>query len=197
MGHAALNLPMTAETFLAWDETQTVKHEFVRGEVFAMAGAGEAHVTTAGNVYAALRRHLKGSPCRSFISDMKLRVDAADAFFYPDVMVTCASADAGDATSKRHPVLLVEVLSPSTAAYDRGDKFVAYRRLASLREYALIDPQSRRCDVYRLGADGLWVLHPFEAGQDLRLASVDLDLPAATLWDEVPPVPASKAVEAG
>ncbi len=197
MGHAALNLPMTAETFLAWDETQTVKHEFVRGEVFAMAGAGEAHVTTAGNVYAALRRHLKGSPCRSFISDMKLRVEAADAFFYPDVMVTCASADASDATSKGHPVLLVEVLSPSTAAYDRGDKFVAYRRLASLREYALIDPQSRRCDVYRLGADGLWVLHPFEAGQDLRLASVDLDLPAVTLWDEVPLVSGSKTVEAG
>ena len=90
----------------------------------------------------------------------------------------------------------MEVLSPNTAAYDRGDKFAAYRRLPSLREYLLIDPQSRRCDLYRLGDDGLWVLHPFEAGQDLRLACVDLDLPAAVLWDEVPLVSAPKAADA-
>jgi Uma2 family endonuclease len=186
MGQAGLPLPMSAAEFLAWDATQTVKHEFVRGEVFAMAGAGEAHVTAAGNVYAALRLHLKGSPCRTFITDMKLRVDAADAFFYPDVMVTCAAADAGEAMLKREPVLLVEVLSPSTAAYDRGAKFAAYRQIPTLREYLLIDPDTRRCDLYRLGADGLWVLHPFEPGQAVRLASVDLEIPAATLWDEVP-----------
>jgi Uma2 family endonuclease len=177
---------MSAAEFLAWDATQAVKHEFVRGEVFAMAGAGEAHVTAAGNVYAALRLHLKGSPCRTFITDMKLRVDAADAFFYPEVMVTCAAADAGEAMLKREPVLLVEVLSPSTAAYDRGAKFAAYRQIPTLREYLLIDPDSRGCDLYRLGADGLWVLHPFEPGQAVRLASVDLEIPAATLWDEVP-----------
>lgn len=93
-------------------------------------------------------------------------------------------------------MLLLEVLSPNTAAYDRGDKFAAYRRLPSLREYVLIDPQSRRCDVFRLGDDGLWVLHPVEAGQDLRLASVDLNVPAPVLWDEVPPVAASTAAAA-
>lgn len=186
MGQAALELPMSADEFLAWDARQSVKHEFVAGEVFAMAGAGEAHVTAAGNVYAALRRHLKGSPCRTFITDMKLRVEATDAFYYPDVMVTCAAADAGEAMVKREPLLLVEVLSPSTAAYDRGAKFAAYRQLPTLREYLLVDPDTRRCDLYRLGADGLWVLHPFEPGQDLQLASVGLELPAATLWDEVP-----------
>ena len=196
MGHAALNLPMTAEAFLAWDETQTVKHEFLRGEVFAMAGAGKAHMSLAGNAYMALRQHLRGTPCSTYMADTKVRIEAVDAYFYPDVLVTCSAADAADPVIVREPVLLVEVLSPSTAAYDRSDKFVAYRRLASLREYVLIDPQSRRCDVYRLGADGLWVLHPFEAGQDLRLASVDLDLPAATLWDEVPEASAGKAVEA-
>jgi Uma2 family endonuclease len=186
MGQAALELPMSADAFLAWDARQTIKHEFVRGEVFAMAGAGEAHVTLGLNVAMALRQHLHGSPCRTFITDMKLRVEAADAFYYPDVMVTCTAADAGDPLVKRHPVLLVEVLSPSTAAYDRGDKFVAYRQLPTLREYLLIDPDTRRCDLYRLGTDGLWVLHPIEPGQAVRLASVDLELPAATLWDEVP-----------
>ena len=205
MGQAALNLPMTAAEFLAWEEMQTVKHEFVRGEVFemgrpgetyAMAGAGEAHVTLTGNAFIALRQHLKGTPCRCFFVDMKLRVEAAEAYFYPDLMVTCSQADAKDPLVKREPVLLVEVLSPNTAAYDRGDKFAAYRQIPSLREYVLIDPQSRRCDVFRLQGDGLWVLHPFEAGQDLRLAAVDLALPAAVLWDEVPVVEASKATDA-
>ena len=186
MGSAVDKLRMSAQDFLAWDATQTVRHEFVGGEVFAMAGAGEAHVTVAGNLYVALRQHLAGTPCRTFIADMKLRVEAADAFFYPDVMVCCSAADAADPLIKRDPVLLVEVLSPATAAYDRGDKFAAYRKLPGLREVLLVDTDSRRCDLYRKGDDGLWVLHPFEPGQGLRLQSVALDLPAAQLWAEVP-----------
>ncbi len=186
MGHAAVKHPMSAREFLAWDATQTLRHEFVGGEVFAMAGAGEAHAMAAGNLYVALRSHLAGTPCRTFITDMKLRVEAADAYFYPDVMVTCSAQDAADPLIKREPVLLVEVLSPGTAAYDRGDKFAAYRRLATLREYLLVDPDTRRCDLYRLGQEGLWVLHPGEPGQGLRLDSVGLDLSAAALWAEVP-----------
>jgi Uma2 family endonuclease len=188
MGHAAARLPMTAEDFLAWDALQTIRHEFVRGEVFAMAGAGEAHVTVALNVAIALRQHLSGTPCRIFITDMKLRVEAADAYCYPDVMVTCSAADTADAYVKREPVLLVEVLSPATAAYDRGEKFATYRRLATLREYLVIDPDTRRCDLHRKGEgeDGLWVLHPAEPGSGVVLASVGLDLGAAALWAEVP-----------
>jgi Uma2 family endonuclease len=188
MGHAAVQLPMSADEFLAWDATQTIKHEFVRGEVFAMAGAHEAHVTATGNVYNALRQHLKGSPCRTFLADMKLRVEAADAYFYPDVFVTCSAADAADPLIKREPVLVVEVLSPSTAAYDRGEKFAAYRQLPGLQEYLLVDPAARRCDLYRKGADGLWVLHPGAPEGGVRLESVSLDLDGARLWDEVPPV---------
>ncbi|MDZ7589162.1 MAG: Uma2 family endonuclease [Rubrivivax sp.] len=194
MGHAAVQLTMTADEFLAWDSTQTIKHEFVRGEVFAMAGAHEAHVTAMGNVYNALRQHLKGSPCRTFLTDMKLRVEAADAFYYPDVMVTCSAADAADPLIKREPVLVVEVLSPSTAAYDRGEKFAAYRLLPSLQEYLLVDPAARRCDLYRRGADGLWVLHPGAPEQGVHFASVGLELEGARLWDEVPPVAAAAAV---
>ncbi len=186
MGRAAVQLPMSAAEFLAWDTQQDVKHEFVHGEVFAMAGAGEAHVTATLNVAMALRQHLQGSPCRTFITDMKLRVEAADAFFYPDVMVTCSAADTADALVKREPTLLVEVLSPATAAYDRGDKFAAYRRLPSLREYLLVDTDGRRCDLYRKGADGLWVLHPADAGQPVRLDSVGLDLSPNSLWAEMP-----------
>jgi Uma2 family endonuclease len=189
MGHAALNLPLSAADFLAWDATQTTRHEFVRGEVFAMAGAGERHVTVAGNVYVALRQHLAGSPCRTFITDMKLRVEAVDAFFYPDVMVTCSERDAGDPLVKREPVLLVEVLSPATAAFDRGDKFAAYRSLDSLREVLLVDPDLRRCDLFRRQAvDGgeAWVLHPSAPGEGVELVSVGLAVTADALWAEVP-----------
>ncbi len=186
MGVAAEKLRMSAQDFLAWDATQTVRHEFVAGEVFAMAGVGEAHVTAALNVAMALRLHLAGTPCRTFITDMKLQVEAAEAFFYPDVMVSGSAADAADPLVKRDPLLLVEVLLPGTAAYDRGDKFAAYRKLPGLREYLLVDTDSRRCDLYRKGADGLWVLHPFEPDQALQLESVALDLQSAQLWAEVP-----------
>ena len=187
MGQAALQLPMTAEEFLAWDETQPERFEFVRGEIFAMTGAAEGHVTVTLNVAMALRQHLRGTPCRTFMLDMKLRVQAADAYFYPDVMVTCSPADKGQPLIKSEPLLLVEVLSPSTASRDRGDKFAAYRLLPSLLEYVLIDTATRRSDVYRKGTDGLWVLHPMVESEPLRLQSVALDIAPEVLWDEVPP----------
>jgi Uma2 family endonuclease len=190
MGHAAVQFQFTAEQFLAWDATQTIKHEFVRGEVFAMAGAHEAHVTVTINVGMALRQHMKGSSCRTFTTDMKLRVESADAYFYPDVFVTCSATDASDPLIKREPVLVVEVLSPSTAAYDRGEKFAAYRLLPTLQEYLLVDPAARRCDLYRRGADGLWVLHPGAPEQGVHFASVELELDGTRLWDEVPLVTA-------
>lgn len=176
---------MTAAEFLAWEAGQATRHEFVGGEVFAMAGAEDRHVTVAGNVYMALRQHLAGTPCRTYMSDMKLRVAAADSYFYPDVMVTCSAADQGNTLVKSEPKLLVEVMLPSTAAYDYGEKFYRYRKLPSLEEFALIDVDARRSDVYRKRADGLWVLHPFEVGEGLALTSVDLSLNAATLFAEV------------
>jgi Uma2 family endonuclease len=159
------------------------------GEVFAMAAAGERHVTVALNVAMALRQHLAGTPCRTFITDMKLRVEAADAYFYPDVMVTCSPRDAEQSHVKSEPVLVVEVLSPATAAFDRGDKFAAYRGLPSLKEVLLVDPDLRRCDLFRrqaLEAGEAWVLHPTEPGAGVELASVGLQLSAEALWAEVP-----------
>lgn len=186
MGQAALNLPMTASEFLAWDATQTIKHEYVRGELFAMAGAGEGHVTVALNIAMHFRQQLAGTPCRTFISDMKVQVGAADAFYYPDVIVTCSATDARDPLVKREPLLLVEVLWPSTMGYDCGDKFGAYRKLTSLREYLLVDVQAQRCDLYRLNDQGLWVLHPFERGETVELGSLALQLTPAVLWAELP-----------
>lgn len=195
VGYALKKQPMTAAEFLAWDETQTIRHEFVRGEVFLMAGGEDRNNTVALNLVIALRQHLRGTPCRVYANDVKLRVEAADCFFYPDLMVTCSAADLADRLIKREPVLVVEVLSPSTAAFDRGEKFADYRQLPTLAEYLLVDVDRQRCDLYRKGADGLWVLHPSGPGDGVRLASVELTIGPEALWADLEP-PAARAAPA-
>lgn len=176
---------MTAAEYLAWEAEQTERHDFVGGEVYAMAGAEDRHVTVCLNAAMALRQHLAGSRCKTYMADMKVQCDADSAFFYPDVLVTCSEADRQSPLVKREPTLIVEVLSPSTAAYDRGEKFARYRQIATLTEVAFVDVDTRRTDVLRKGADGLWVLHPAEAGADVTLASMGLTMTAATLFAEV------------
>ena len=188
MGQAAQKPVLTAADYLAWESAQLDRHEYIDGEVFAMAGAEDRHVTVSMNLAFALRQHLSGSPCRTYMSDMRLHVAAANSYFYPDVLVTCSALDLASAMVKTEPKLIAEVLSPSTAAYDRGLKFSHYRSLASLQEYVLIDLDTRSTDCYRKGADGLWVLHPFARGEPVSLASVALELSAEQLFAEVPEV---------
>ena len=186
MGQAAQKTVFTATDYLVWESGQLERHEFLDGEVFAMAGAEDRHVTVSMNLAFALRQHLSGSPCRTFMSDMRLHVAAANSYFYPDVLVTCSALDLASPMVKTEPKLIAEVLSPSTAAYDRGLKFSHYRSLASLEEYVLIDLDTRSTDCFRKGDDGLWVLHPFARGEVVLLASVALELSAAQLFAEVP-----------
>ncbi len=197
VGYALQKRRMTAAEFLSWDAKQTVKHEFVQGEVFAMAGGEDRNNSVTLNLVVALRQHLRGSPCRVYTSDVKLLVESADSYFYPDLMVTCSAADAADRLIKREPMLVVEVLSPSTAAYDRGDKFASYRQLPSLAEYLLIDVASQRCDLFRKQAtDGLWVLHPSGADETVQLASVDLTITPESLWADLEPPATAEAAPA-
>ena len=182
----AVRPPFDASSYLDWEAGQPEKHEYLDGEVFAMAGASDAHVTLAGNVFMALRNHLRGGPCSVFISDMKLRVEADNAFFYPDVFVTCAESDRAHSHYKAAPSLVVEVLSPTTSAYDRGAKFAAYRKLPSLREYAVIDPERLSVDLFRRDSDsGHWVLYPFVAGDEVQCTSVGLRVSMAELYEDV------------
>ncbi len=185
MGQAAQKIAFTADDYLAWEAKQVERHEYLDGEVFAMAGAEDRHVTVAMNVTFALRQHLSGSPCRTYMSDMRLHVAVANCYFYPDVIVTCSAQDRLSALSKSEPKLIVEVLSPSTAAFDRGLKFSHYRSLASLEEYVLIDLDTRSTDCYRKGVNGLWVLHPFTNGETVEFASVALSISAAQLFADV------------
>ena len=120
MGRPVPKTVFSADEYLVWEAAQTERHEFHGGEVFARAGAEDRHVTVCGNLCMALRQHLSGSPCRTYMSDMKLNVASANQYFYPDVMVTCSPLDQANALIKSEPKLIVEIFSPSTAAYDRG-----------------------------------------------------------------------------
>ena len=185
MAQAAHQPTFSANDYLAWEPTQLDRHEYLDGEVFAMAGAEDRHVTVAMNIGFAVRQHLSGSPCRTYMSDMRLFVAAVNSYFYPDVLVTCSAHDLASPKAKTEPKLIIEVLSPSTAAYDRGLKFSHYRTRASLEEYALIDLDTRITDCYRKGPDGLWVLHPFARDESVELSSVSLTLSAAQLFADV------------
>jgi Uma2 family endonuclease len=179
--------PLGPDDYLAWEREQPVKNEYVDGEVFAMSGASDAHGTAALNIAASLRTALRGKPCKPYISDMKVHVEAANSFFYPDILVTCDPRDrAPDASHVKHyPTLIVEILSPSTEAYDRGNKFAAYRTLASLQEYVLVSIEQRRIEVFRRDATGHWVLYPSALDEELELASVGFRCPVAEVFEGV------------
>ena len=184
MSQPAQCLAFTYDDYLEWEQRQPERHEYVRGEVFAMAGTTDRHNEISGNCYTLLRQHVRGTPCRVFMADVKVRVEAADCGFYPDIQVTCAESDRADRLVKRSPVLVVEVLSDSTAAYDLGDKFAVYQQLDSLREYVLVDQERIRVQIYRR-RDGQWWVDSVGPGGRLRLDSVDLDCPVETLYEDL------------
>lgn len=185
MGHAQEAAPLNRQAYLDWEAQQPDKHEYIAGEVFAMVGVRQNHALAAGAIYARLRSHLAGSRCRSFIADMKLFVAEADAYFYPDVMVTCDERDRRAELAIEHPKLVVEVLSDSTAAYDRGTKFAAYRKLADLQEYLLVDIDQRRLELYRREADHWILLESEGSGPALKLESVDMALSPAEAFEDL------------
>ena len=173
------------QDFFAWEPEQPVKHEYVAGEVFAQAGARQNHVVVAGNCFAALRQRLRGTPCRAYISDMQLEVAQADAVFYPDVMVSCHPEDLAAERVLHHPRVIVEVLSDSTAAYDRGGKFAAYRMLESLQEYVLIDPEQRSLEIFRRLPSNDWLLATGDSARALVLATLDMEIGFDEVFEDV------------
>ncbi len=181
---------MTLDAFLAWENEQADKHEFYRGEVFAIVGAKRGHGCVVANLMRHLGNALAGSPCRPFSEGMKVQV-ADDTVFYPDVFVTCDKADLATEIVFRSPLLVVEVLSPSTQGYDLGLKFALYRRLASLQEYVLIDPDSKRVEAFRRGADNLWVLHDMTDGAELLLPCIAARVALVDVFAGVDPPPES------
>ncbi|MBW4616943.1 MAG: Uma2 family endonuclease [Desmonostoc vinosum HA7617-LM4] len=176
----------TPEEYLKLEEQSSTKHEYIDGYIYAMAGALDPHVTVAGNLFALLRSHVRGSGCRVYIADMKARIEALNRFYYPDVMVTCDQRDKETPAYKRFPCLIVEVLSDSTEAFDRGDKFADYQVLESLQEYVLINTKRQRVECFRRNDEGLWVLQSYIAeNKSFRLNSVNFEETIASLYEDV------------
>ncbi|QCG88330.1 Uma2 family endonuclease [Azospirillum sp. TSH100] len=172
---------MTLDEFLDWEERQDVRHEFLQGEIVAMVGGTVAHNQIAGNVYAALRGELRGSPCRVFQETMRIRAD--ESVFYPDVFVTCAMLDDRDRMATE-PTLIVEVLSDSTSSYDHTTKSAAYRTLPSLTQYVLIHQRVAVVESFRRAGDG-WT-HELLSGRDgvLAIPALEVGLPLATIYED-------------
>ena len=167
--------------YLEWENAQPERHEFYRGEVFAMTGGRRSHGCVTANLVRHLGNMLEGKPCRVFSESMKIQI-ADDTILYPDVFVTCDQQDLQTDIIFRAPTLIIEVLSPSTQGYDRSQKFALYRRLHSLKEYVLIDPDTRRAEVFRVNADGLFVLFDMSESEMLELASIDCKVAIAEVF---------------
>ena len=179
---------LTLEAYLAWENEQTEKHEFHRGKVFAMVGARRVHGRVVANLSAELAVRLKGSPCQVFHEGMKVQI-GEDTVLYPDVFVTCDKADLATDRIFTAPKLVVEVLSPATQAYDRSQKFALYRRISSLHQYILVDPETRRVEGFSRHADDQWVLHDMSDEGPLVVPSLGLSVPLADLFAGIDPPP--------
>ena len=184
---------ITPEEYLAGETIADEKHEYLNGSVYTlhdarnMAGAGDSHVKISLNIAALVKNHLKGSGCSTYISDMRVKVDAKDkAWFYPDVMVSCDPDDRQHETIKYNPVLVVEVMSKSTRDYDRGGKFAVYRQLNSLKEYVLVEPRHYYVEVFRLNKHHRWELFTYEGiAVSVELSSIDLTCTITDFYEDV------------
>ena len=199
---AAAPRRMSYEQYVAWEQTQDERHEFHDGEVLAMSGASHDHGCVAANCIGELHQRLKGRPCR--ISDGATRVRQLQArrYVYPDLSIVCEQPQYDTTNPRRltllNPLLVLEVLSPSTEAYDRGDKFQYYRQIPSLREYVLVAQDRANVEVFSLNDGGLWAIAAY-VGLDAvaKLRSIEVDLPLAEVYANVPlPTPAEDAEDA-
>jgi Uma2 family endonuclease len=175
------------EEYLALERQSDQKHEYVNGRILAMAGASEAHNIIAGNLFAALHARFRGRPCRAYIGDLRVKVSATGLYTYPDVVAVCAERrfEDADVDTLLNPTMIVEVLSTTTEAYDRGDKFAHYREIDSLAEYVLVAQDKVRVERYvRQGSD--WLLTAFHDPDDtLRLESIGCAVTLREIYDLV------------
>lgn len=170
------------EEFLAFDRTTDVRHEYVRGQTFAMSGTTDTHNELVFRLTAALRDSLLSRDCRVLFEAVKLRVERANCYFYPDVFVTCDARDRDDSRVKRYASLVVEVLSEGTQAYDRSEKLASYRQLDTLQAYLLVDTSRQRIEVYERQDGPFWRYAALGPGESLHVAALDFGLDVSELY---------------
>ena len=180
------NAYFSPKEYLEIEEKSPMKHEYRQGLIYAMAGASKAHVLITGNTSDLLRNHLANSECLVLITDMKVRVEAANDFYYPDVVVTCDERDRDSAESFiRYPCLIVEVLSNKTEKFDREGKFNDYKTLETLTEYVLISQKEIMVECFRRNAEGNWVEQIYRSGEEVEFASINFSCAIEALYRKV------------
>jgi Uma2 family endonuclease len=170
---------ITEVEYLEGERLSDIRHEYLAGQVYAMAGTSKVHNLIAGNLYSIIRSHITGKSCQAFMSDMKVRLADQNTYYYPDVVVTCSDMDIGPESPQYYledPLLIVEVLSPSTETIDRREKMLGYRSLPGLKEYVLIDSEKQWIEVYGRQNGANWTVDLFTPISPLILKSLDIKI---------------------
>lgn len=184
---------MTPEAYLDWEEQQSLKYGYIDGEIYDMVGGTLAHNEITLNLASLLNNHFRGKGCRVFMSDAKVSVSEKGPFHYPDIMVTCDPRDQKARKVVNYPCLIIEVLSPSTEAFDRGDKFKHYRQITTLKEYVLINANKMSLDCYRLNHNQKWELTSYNLDEtnltpeeiEIKFTSIDYSCSLSSIYEDV------------
>ena len=174
------------EEYLEMENAATEKHEYYRGEIFAMSGAKMEHNIVTGNLYYYLRQKMIGKPCKPFNSDVRIHIKKNTLFTYPDLSVICGKPESlnDDNLNFINPTVLFEVASPATRNYDRESKFKLYRDIPTLREYVLVDPVIISIESYFMNGEGSWVLKDYsDLNENLELKSIDVSVPLKEIYE--------------
>ena len=184
MGLPKLKTKISVEDYLEGEKVSPVKHEFVEGEVYAMAGTSDNHNRIVGEILTIISTHLRGSKCEPFFGDIKVRV-TSKVYYYPDVLVSCEE-DPEDPYFRNSPILIIEVTSPSTKKIDRREKLLFYQQMPSVQEYVVVDQHKMNVEVHRRQPNGGWITYYFNEKSDIvELTSIDLTIPLPDIYSRV------------
>lgn len=179
---------LTIEEYLEFEQTSEEKHEYYKGEIFAMSGSKVPHNTIVMNLSGILVQKLKGKSCRPYNSDQRIYIPQNSLFTYPDISIVCGKAETKDNDDWNilNPTVIIEVLSKSTRDYDMGGKFVLYRDIPSLKEYILVDSESLNVYAFRINAGGHWELQEYKKIEDiLQIKILDLSIPLTEVYEGI------------
>ncbi len=186
MGLAKLKTKISVEDYLEGEEISQVRYEYVDGEVYAMAGASDTHYRISMNFATKLDAHLENSKCEAFMAEMKLRADEK-TFYYPDVFVACDKVKKSK-FYREEPILIIEVISPSTRQTDRREKLRAYQQIPSVQEYIIVEQDKIHIELHRRQPDGRWITYFYndnDMDEEIEFQSVDLKLTLDEIYRRV------------
>ncbi len=186
---------LTPEEYFAWEEKQLEKHEYIDGEIYAMSGGSKNHSLISVRLITLFSNHLEGGSCETGNSDLRVNLFQTTNYTYPDVSVTCDERDKTTTQYITYPCLIVEVLSDSTEAYDRGGKFRMYQKNPMLRDYLLVSSTKIEMDSYHKKENGEWIILNYKEGDIIELKSINLSFPIEQVYRGLVLVPEGEALE--